>query len=141
MKLDDMTIYVSYVMSHVKPCKICLHALLFHMSCIHVTCHVISHIMCYVSCHVTCYVSCHVSWHKSCNVKYLATHTLLIVLNNYLTNLTILSNVIYPCHKSCTHVTCHVSYVHVTCHVSMSHVMYSISFFNPEYWITLDMRY
>ena len=102
----------------------------------------ISHIMCYVSCHVTCYVSSHKSWHKSCNVKYLATHTLLIVLNNYLTNLTILSNVIYQCHKSCTHVTCHVSCIHVTCHVSMSHVMYSISFFKSEYWITLDnMRY
>ena len=94
--------------------------------------------------HVCFVVTCYVSWHKSCNVKYLATHTLLIVLNDYLTNLTILSNVMYPCHKSCTHVMypCPMSCVHVTCHVSMSHVMYSISFFKPEYWITMDnMRY
>ena len=71
---------------------------------------------------------------KSCNVKYLATHMLLIVLNNYLTltNITVLSQVMYPCHKSCTHVTCHVpmshvmypynmSCIYVTCHVFMTH--------------------
>ena len=78
----------------------------------------------------TCHISCHWSCHKSCNVKYLATH--ILVLNN---NLTILSNVMYPCHKSCTHVICHASMlhvmhpfhmscIHVTCRVPMSHVMY-----------------
>ena len=84
-------------------CYVMWHVMSYHISC------VMSHVMS----RVTCQVSCHVSWHKSSNVKYLATHILLIVLNNYLTNLTILSNVMYPCHKSCTHVTCHVSMWHV----------------------------
>ena len=102
---------------------------------------------------MSCVMS-HVMCHVKCNVKYLATHLLLIVLNNYLTNLTILSNVMYPCHKSCTHVTSHVpmshvmyqcdmSCIHVTCNVLMSHSnSHVVSFQKSEFWITLDnMRY
>ena len=126
--------------------------MLYHIPCVmsHVMCHVTCHMSCVMS-SVTCYVSCHVSWHKSSNVKYLATHILLIVLNNYLT---ILSNVMYPCHKSCTHVTshvpmshvmypCHMSCIHFACHVFMSHSnSHVISFYKSEYWITLDnMQY
>ena len=77
-------------------------------------------------------------------VKYLATHIFLIYISNSPKSLpnfnrplvrTDLSQVMYPCHKSCIHVTSHVpmshvlhpcyyhvSMSHVTCH--MSHVMY-----------------
>ena len=80
-------------------------------------------------------------------VKYLATHIFLIYISNSPKSLpnfnrplvrTDLSQVMYPCHKSCIHVTSHVpmshvlhpcyyhvSMSHVTCHVSMAHVMYS----------------
>ena len=71
-------------------------------------------------------------------VKYLATHIFLIYISNSPKSLpnfnrplvrTDLSQVMYPCHKSCTHVTCPTSMllscIHVTCHVSMAHVMYS----------------
>ena len=122
------------------------------ISC-HITYHVLCHILCVMS-HVTCHVSYHVSWHKSCDVKYHETH--ILVLNNNINFLTILSNVMYTCQKSCIHVTshlpmsqvmypCHKSCIHVTCHVSISHVTFMshsnshiISFYKSEYWITLD---
>ena len=72
---------------------------------------------------------CHIRCHKSCNVKYLATHIFLIYISNrpkyWLLNFNqhncsvishvSMSQVMYPCHMLC---------IHVTCHVSMSHVMY-----------------
>ena len=115
---------MSHVMSHVMyPC---------HLLCIYVIFQQSGHFIC-VMCYVTCHLSCHVSWHKSLNVKYLSTHILLIVLSNYLTILTILSNVLmshvmYPCHMSCIHVTCNVFMSHSNSQV--------ISFYKSEYWIT-----
>ena len=136
--------HASYCPNNVTNCCVICHVPMSHVMypchllCIYVIFQQSGHFIC-VMCYVTCHLSCHVSWHKSLNVKYLSTHILLIVLSNYLTILTILSNVLmshvmYPCHMSCIHVTCNVFMSHSNSQV--------ISFYKSEYWITLDnMRY
>ena len=76
--------------------------------------------------HNLCHFACHMSYMYQMSkvmtqvkyVKYLATHIFLIYISNSPKSLpnfnrplvrTDLSQVMYPCHKSCTHVTCHAS--------------------------------